>query len=119
MSEKNCSACVKIRTIARNLIIDVDNYNFQNDILLWIDLPIIDQNNQDHFMSQKLERQYIDPKDLSIEDLLKTLPKSKEDTKEKEAIANAKKKIRNSHLLHQRTGQLLDVIVARHQDAYS
>ena len=61
-------------------------------ILCWINLPIIDQNNQDHSMSQKLERQYIDPKDPSIEDLLKTLPKPKEDTKEKEAIANAKTK---------------------------
>ena len=119
LCQKNdCSICVRIRRTVRSPSIEVDGYNFQNEILFWMNLPIIEQNNNNHFMSPKLGKKYIDSKNPSIEDLLKAFHKSKEDTKEKQAIANAKN-TRNYYLHHQRSGQLLDVIVAGHQDSYS
>ena len=81
--ENGCSTCARIGRIVKSPSIEVDNYNFRNEILCWMDLTIIDQNNQDHFMSPKVGRQYIDSNNLSIEDFLKEFPKSKEDTKEK------------------------------------
>ena len=93
--ENDCSICARMGRTARSPSIEVDVYNFQNEILHWMDLSIIEQNNNNHFMSPKLGRQYTDSKNPSIENLLKALPKSKEGTKEKQAIVNAKKKNKN------------------------
>ena len=54
----DCDICAKISRYVRTLNINVNGINIRNEVLLWMDLPIIDPINKNIFFTIKLEYIY-------------------------------------------------------------
>ena len=65
-------------------------YNFQEEMLRWIDLPILNPSNRDHLLAPEKAREYIDTNELSFDELKGHVPDLQADTEEKTALKKAK-----------------------------
>ena len=87
-----CDICAHIGRTIRAPNVTVGEFNIQSEVLRWMDLPVVNPSDTNHYLSALDARKAIDRKDLSLEDLIKFLPSKKNDTEEKRIIQQLKDK---------------------------
>lgn len=85
-----CEICARIGRTVRAPNESVGGFNIQDEVLRWMDLPVVNPSDPDHFLAAPEARAIIDKKKLSLDDLLKFLPSKKNDTEEKKNIQHSK-----------------------------
>ena len=83
-----CTICAKIGRGVRTPDVQVGDCNLRQEALRWLDLPVPNPSDPDHYLSPKEARVKNDKKSLSS--LLKHLPTTKDDTEEKKSIQRSK-----------------------------
>ena len=76
----DCDLCDRIKRGIRIVYVKIGGYNLQKEVLRWMDLPIPDPSDGDHFLSPTHAREYIDINDVSFDELKKMMPDVKADT---------------------------------------
>ena len=86
-----CDLCARFKRTIRTPNVVVNGRNLRQEVIRWLDLPLPDPSNKDHFLSPVDARNYIDTNAVTFETLKKCMPDVKADSEEKKAIKESKK----------------------------
>lgn len=89
---ENCALCRDIGRTPRTPNATVNGYNLRDEVLRFLDLPIKNPADKDHYLSPESCRKYIDERKLSFDDIKQFIPSSKTDTENSLRMNKAKKK---------------------------
>ncbi|KAL7528556.1 hypothetical protein ACHAXR_004151 [Thalassiosira sp. AJA248-18] len=67
--------------------VDVGGYNLRAEVPRWMDLPVPNPSDKDHYLSATEAWSYIDKKNISLETLKKFIPTVKGDSAEQNALS--------------------------------
>lgn len=86
-----CGLCARFKRKIRTPDVVVNGRNLRQETIRWLDLPMPDPSNKDHFLSPVDAREYIDTNAVTFETLKKCMPDVKADSEEKKAIKESRK----------------------------
>ena len=81
---------MQIGRLIQTLVIDVGGYNPREEVLRWLDFPVNDPMDKDHFLTPEKGITSIDAKSTSLNKLLEILPDSRRNTDEITHLNKAK-----------------------------
>ena len=79
---------MQIGCIIQTPYIDVGGYNNREEVLRWLDFPVNDSMDKDHFLTPEKGITSIDANSTSLNKLLEMLPDSRRNTDEITRLAN-------------------------------
>ena len=74
----------------RTLDIDVGGYNLCEEVLSWLDFPVNNPTEKDHFLTPTEGIKYIDSRNTSLDELLEMLPDSRRNAEEIRRLVDAR-----------------------------
>ena len=90
-AQVGCDICSRIGRTARTPNVIVDGVNIQDEVLRFMTLPVPNKDDTDHFLPPPRAREEAEQNNLSTDDLVAFIPKTRVMNEEKKTIAAGKK----------------------------
>ena len=75
-----CDLCARIDRNISTPDATVGGFNLRREVIYWMDLPIPNPIDRDHFLSAAKAKEYIDSNNISFDRLKQMIPDVKTDT---------------------------------------
>ena len=88
----NCLLCLEVGRPVHTPRIEVGGYNLHDEALRFMTLPVINKDDDYHFLPLAEAREYTEVNSLTVADLFGYISSARRTTKEKKALSEDRKK---------------------------